>query len=252
MEKVAPFSARWLDLPSIQGTLTRNDIHLWLIPLDQQQDIVQTCATILPPDETARAQRFHFPHLRTRFIVAHAALRHILATYLDVAPQALTFEYTSQGKPGLSPEFNPDHLTFNLSHSRDLAILAITQESRIGVDLEHREPKRDLAQIAARNFSPTEATAFFSLPEHQRTSAFYACWTLKEAYLKATGDGLSTQLDSFDVTFPPVTAPSLARIGSSPDEHLRWQALSFTVENHAAALVVEGQEHAIYRAEWSA
>ena len=156
-----------------------------------------------------------------------------------------------QGKPALTPTINPIRVTFNLSHSNGLALLAIALKNRIGIDLEHREPGRDLAQIATRSFSPTEAAAFFSLPEDQRTDAFYACWTLKEAYLKATGDGLSTPLDSFEVHFPPTAPASLAGIAGLPYEHSRWKAYSFTMEDHAAALIAEGRRHTIYRAQWS-
>jgi 4'-phosphopantetheinyl transferase len=173
---------------------------------------------ILSPEEMRRANRFISPAVKTRFVVARGVLRHILAHYTQQTPQDITFTYGGRGKPLL-----PDApFAFNLSHSEDVAILALAQTDQIGVDVEHITPMAEMRRVASDYFSANEQVALFSLPTSDQLSAFYRCWTRKEAYIKARGDGFALPLDKFDVTLTADDTPCLLRT-LDDDDPARWQ-----------------------------
>jgi 4'-phosphopantetheinyl transferase len=185
--------------------------------------------------------RFRFDRDRRRFIVARAVLRCILADYLRVPPAAVRFSYGKRGKPAL-PEPWADRFHFNLSHSGELALIGVTGEGRIGVDIEEFRPVAEEDRIAERFFSPREHATLVSLPKEQQQAAFFNCWTRKEAYIKALGDGLSCPLDRFDVTLGPDEPPRLVGILDEPEQVGRWTlyAPPLPVADYAAAVIVEG------------
>src|SRR5262249_20133919 len=150
--------------------------------------------SILAPDEKERAARFHFEHLRSAFIAARGVLRCLLGGYLNRHPGRVQFRYGARGKPALEPDAG---IEFNLAHSGGLAVLAFASGCPIGVDLEQIRPIPELREIAARFFCAEEAAEIASLPSGERQRSFFRCWTRKEAYIKATGDGLSAPLDQF-------------------------------------------------------
>ncbi len=192
-------------------------VHLWTFPLCRgEADYV-----LLSADEKHRAGRFHFDVHRDRFIAGRAQLRRILGNCLGTAPQEITLTYSPSGKPAIHA---PTPLGFNLSHSGNLAALAVAR-FEIGVDIEQiRVIDRD---IAHRFFAGDEVTTLFGLPDEQWNEAFFSCWTRKEAYLKATGDGLLIALDSFSVSLTPGTPAELLRVESQPEEPAHWQFVSF-------------------------
>ena len=155
----------------------------------------------LSMDERARAARFVFDRDRDRYVAGRARLRRILGDYLGQAPEALRFSYGAHGRPSV------DGAQFNLSHTADLAALAVTPASDLGLDIEKVRPIE--MDVARMHFAPAEFAALTGLPANDRTAAFYRCWTRKEAYLKARGTGLSTDLDSFVVTLLPWAPPHL-------------------------------------------
>lgn len=165
-------------------------VHVWRVSL-------ATCPpdarALLSADERERAGRFHFARDRDRFTAARAALRRVLGDYLERAPDALTFAYSSHGKPSI------DGLAFNVSHSNELALIAVTRGREVGIDIEWHRPDVDLPSVARSSFSDTEQRALFALPPAEQLDAFYRIWTRKESYIKAHGDGLSLPLDSFSV-----------------------------------------------------
>ncbi len=172
-------------------SLEANEVHVWAVPLG---GAAERCSGLLSAAEQEKAQRYRFLDHRRRYAIARGSLRTILAGYVGADPAALTFATGPRGKPVLDGPAVPH---FNLSHSAQLALIAISG-ARVGIDVEkerHLERVRDIAQ---RQFSTAEFTAFEALAERDWLRAFYRCWTRKEAYVKALGLGLSA-LDVFDV-----------------------------------------------------
>jgi 4'-phosphopantetheinyl transferase len=176
----------------------------------------------LAPDERARASRFRFPVHRDRFVVARGVLRQILGDVVDADPSRLMFEYGRHGKPSLGGAFAGADLRFNVAHSETLAVYAISHGLEVGVDVEWLHPLPDAELLAERFFSAREQDALRSLPAAQRLAAFFACWTRKEAFLKATGEGLSRSLDSFDVAVDPALPARLERVADDACEASLW------------------------------
>ena len=173
-------------------------VHLWLAQLAGTQKELELCRALLAPDEQIAAARFKFPQLAERYTFARAILRVLLGHYLQTAPESIRLAYNPSGKPRVSsPRTN---LAFNLSHSADMALYGFTRDAELGVDLERTKPLDYLPGLAARFFHPRESADLLALPECNRTGAFFTCWTRKEAYLKARGEGLSESLDSFRVS----------------------------------------------------
>lgn len=181
---------------SDQFVLTSAGIHVWSASLAISPETHGTYQLVLSDDELERAARFRFDIHRSRFTAARAILRTLAAGYLGLAPGDVEFCYGMNGKP----EIAGAPFYFNASHSEDQGLFAFTQIAPLGVDLEHVRPVSEMVDIAGRFFSPREAAAILALPARERTVAFFRCWTRKEAFIKATGEGLSFALDRFAVS----------------------------------------------------
>ena len=209
-------------------------VRLWLIDLDAPG--AEAGAALLSSDETARAARFAFDRHRRRFIAGRAGLRRILAAETGHTPETLAFAYSPAGKPlldGAAPA-----VYFNLSHSDQWALVAVTHLGAVGVDIEKARPLRDVLRLAEMAFSAAELEEFRAVPALQQQDAFFAGWTRKEAYIKARGDNLAL-LGDFDVSLAPDRA-RLVRVAGAPSEPERWSLSSFVpVPGYAAALCVE-------------
>ena len=227
--------------PDVMSALATNQaVLVWPVPLVQSAAMVARCAGLLSPDEHARAGRYYFTRDRAHFVVARAALRLILASCLRAEPAALRFNYSSAGKPSLAHRQSRP-LAFNLSHSHELALVAVTGGREVGVDVEHARELPELADIARRFFSPREAARLLALPVAEQPAAFFRCWTRKEAYLKARGDGIVAGLDRFDVSFSPGEPPALLRTLDDPAEAARWTLLDLSpAAGYSAAVAVTG------------
>ncbi len=227
--------AEWSALQSVPA-LGRDDIHVWRGRLAADPRARAVLERLLSEDECQRAARFNFERDRRRYVASRGMLRRIVACYLDDRPERLRFRYEKHGRPALVPERPDACIDFNMSHSGELALLAIAHRRRIGVDVEKVRPDIAPDEIAQRFFSPNEVRALLSLPEDLRYQAFLRCWTRKEAYVKARGEGLAIALDSFDVTLAPgVPARFVRGVGPS------WQLLGFVAEpGYAAALAYDG------------
>jgi 4'-phosphopantetheinyl transferase len=205
---------------------------------------------VLDEDERARARAFLFPQHRQRFIAARGTLRLILAQYLAQAPADLRFETGRHGKPALAP--GTLDLRFNVSHSDDLALYAVSEGREVGVDLERIREDLSVEDIARRSFSRSEVEGLLSLPPPARTSAFFACWTLKEAYLKARGEGLTAALDGFAVPIGPVGPAGAIAVQDALGEPYRWSVRALTIEEpFRAAVAAEGHGWTLRRWRWA-
>ena len=233
--------------------LNTKEVHIWRVDLTADETEIVNCHSLLSPDEVGRASRFYFDIHRRRFIVARGALREILERYASFPARELVFAYGDKGKPELSERFRDSGIKFNLSHSHDIAVLAVTRQFEIGVDVEFMDPGWAKQDIAERFFSTAEIQTLRGLPSHERIDAFYSCWTRKEAYIKACGHGLSVPLHSFDVAFGPGVPAALLQVRTNPEEVKRWRMYSLEVaEPYKAALVVAGTEHILRYQDWKA
>lgn len=216
--------------------LNKTDLHLWPIRIDAHQARRDYFFDLLDAEEKSRALRFRFEKDRVNFVVAHGLLRTILSGYLTCEPSSLLFELGEHKKPFLK---NNTALQFNLSHSHGMAIVAVTLNEAIGVDVEWVREKDDLDDIVHRFFSSNEIEEYFSLPVNQRLQAFYIGWSRKEAFIKATGKGLFQELKSFSVSMAP---GKLAKVVSIEKEDAAlWQLHSIDVgKNYAAAVCWRG------------
>jgi len=203
------------------------EVHVQCVELTATRETIERVLSILSSAERERASRFYFQHISDRFILARAALRALLGRYLSVSPEHLEFEYGPQGKPLVT--LPKTGLEFNLSHSGAFAAYAFTMAREVGIDIEQIRPMRDCEAIARRFFGESECADLFSLPEPERTAAFYRCWVRKEAYIKALGGGLSIPLDSFRVSLKPGERPALLEVRGAAPEAQHWAMHEFYV-----------------------
>jgi 4'-phosphopantetheinyl transferase len=231
---MTPAGSAWLPAPD-RLALAADEVHVWRVRLAQPPVPLAILARTLAEDERQRAARFHFDRDRTAYTTARGALRTLAGGYLGAAPADLVFAYQAKGKPYL-PDAHA--VRFNVSHSGDFALLAFTARHDVGVDVEQRRPLHDLLSLARISFSLPEYAALCSLPPHEQIDAFFACWSRKEAFIKATGEGVS-QLGDFEVSLRPGEPARLLRVNDgSPAEH-RWSMHDLPeIPGHAAALVV--------------
>ena len=244
-------SSSW-DSPPKTLLLPNNAVHVWRASLYMSTSELRTLEGTLTPDECARAERFYFQKHREHFIAGRGLLRNILSRYLDREPGQLCFCYNTYGKPALTEEADAEGLCFNLSHSHEMALYALTRGREIGVDIEYFRPDVEVEKLAERFFSPREAAVLHALPEHLRKEGFFNCWTRKEAYIKAEGKGMAIPLSAFDVSLTPGEPAALLRTQNHPQEISRWslQALN-PAPGYAAALAVKGHDWELKCWQWS-
>lgn len=219
----------------------REEVHVWRADLNQGASVVRAFYEVLEPDERRRADKFHFPQDREHFTVARGALRQILGGYLGSSLEQIRFAYNQYGKPELAAGAGDDLLCFNVSHSKGIALYAIVRGRRVGLDIEQMREDFDSLTLAERFFSPSEVAALRELPPEQQTGAFFNCWTRKEAYIKALGEGLSHPLSGFSVSLAPGEPAALLSTDDNPQEASRWSLVELSPgHGYVAALAVEG------------
>jgi 4'-phosphopantetheinyl transferase len=170
------------------------EVHVWRASLDADADRLAAWRALLSPGERDRADRLRLPMHRAQFIAAHGQLREVLGACLGGAPGQLRFHRTAQGKPELAGP-HAGMLQFSMSHSGALALYAVAQDRGVGVDIERIRPDMAFMEVARRFYSPRECAQLESLPAEVRARTFFQLWTRKEAYAKATGQGLSMPLE---------------------------------------------------------
>lgn len=215
-------------------------IDVWSWSLDRPPSGIPDPTALLSPDERARAARFARHRDADRYIVGRSTLRIVLASYLDRHPEQLVFAYNEFGKPCLAEE-NGSDLHFNLSHSEDIAVLAVSDRFPLGIDIEAEKPIAE--DVAGHFFSPNECLRLRSLPLQQQQPAFYRCWTRKEAFVKAHGAGLSLALDCFDVPLVGTEGLRIERLDDTVGLAGDWSLLDLRVPQGffgAVAAMTEG------------
>lgn len=231
--------------------LGSDEVHVWRATLDQPASQIESFRRTLAADEHARAERFYFQRDRERFIVARGVLRALLSFYVHGTPACLSFRYSAHGKPALAWDSDKDTIRFNLSHSHGVALYAVTRGREVGIDLEYIRSDLEVEQIAERFFSRREIATLRTLPPEVRRQAFFLCWTRKEAYIKARGEGLSLPLDQFEVSLIPRESAALLSTQSDPDEVSRWSLQELTpAPGYAAALAAEGRDWHLVCWQW--
>jgi len=209
------------------GVLKTPAVDIVGVRLDASAGIIAALWQLLSRDEQERAEKFRFSEHRQHYIVARGNLRRLLAERLRIAPRAVEFVENNYGRPKLAPVHGSADLDFNLSHSGALALYAFTSGRAVGVDVELIREIPDIDDLAERFFSPTEIASLKAFPVAQRSSAFLACWTRKEAFIKALGQGLSCPLDAFDVTIDPDAPARITRIKASIERVANWTMQAF-------------------------
>jgi 4'-phosphopantetheinyl transferase len=228
--------------------LDPGSVLVWRVALDRSAAATAALRSVLSADERARADRFHFEADRARYTVAHAALRRVLARHTGVPAERLRFETNEYGKPSLA---GARGVRFNLSHSHALALVAVSLGRELGVDVERVRPEIDCLEIAESYFSARERAALAAFPASQRVHGFYACWTRKEAFIKAIGRGLSEALDSFDVSIEPGPRAALLRCAGGAAEALRWRMRGLApAPGYVGALAAERGDWVLEERDW--
>jgi 4'-phosphopantetheinyl transferase len=237
----------WAPFPELVE-LVEGEIHVWRACLDCEDKMLLQFEATLTSDEKARADRFFFQRDRKSFVITRGILRELLARYLNRTPPQLEFDYNPQGKPFLHSDLIGRPVQFNVSHSHGLALFAFSVGRHLGVDIELIRPNSAGDEIAERYFSPQEVMELRALPLRLRDEGFFLCWTRKEAYVKARGEGLHIPLVSFHVSLTPGQPERL----QSPDSS-NWSLLSLRPSpEHVGALVGEGRNWRLRCWDWNA
>jgi 4'-phosphopantetheinyl transferase len=227
--------------------LEADEIHVWRASLDCDETMIRRLEATLASDEKVRADRFVFQRDRNAFIAARGILRELLGRYVSRAAAHLEFDYGAQGKPILRTESSQKSIQFNVSHSHGMALFGFALERHLGVDVELIRPDFAGERIAERFFSPQEVTELRSLPPTLQDEAFFLCWTRKEAYIKARGEGLQVPLKSFHVSLTPGKPELLQAADSS-----RWSLRSLRPDpRYVGAVVGEGKSWQLRGWKWS-
>ncbi len=233
-----------------QFVLAHNEIHLWAVDLDWSERELDRGYCLLNKKEQQQADRFLVSHARDQYIASHATLRQLLSAYEDVPTEALEFGAGEHGKPYLKG--NSD-LEFNLSHTRGRALIGLTRAGPIGVDIEHHRPGIEIGALAQRFFAPIEYQQLMQSQESDRFLVFYRIWTRKEAFIKATGQGLSFGLNNFTVCLQPQRHDCLLTVNDSAKLARQWSLGSVLYEEgpYSAAYAAHGSSFSIQAHKWS-
>lgn len=248
MTHATPNQEGW-DAPPAAAALGEGEVHVWRASLKGDASGVEALREILDAGERERADRYHFERDRERFVIARGVLRKLLARYLLRAPGQIEFTYSPYGKPAVAVA--PDGLSFNVSHSHEVALYAFTRGREVGLDVEFIREDFAGMEVAERFFSAREVAALRRLPPDSRTRAFFNCWTRKEAYIKARGEGLSHPLERFSVSLAPGEPAALLSAEDDPPEVTRWSLHELRPgPGYVAALALRGAPRRISLWQW--
>jgi len=225
-------------------------VDVWIVPLAVGSDHAQTLWELLSADERARADHFAYEKDRVRFVVGRGTLRRILASYAGARPDDIRFTYGDHGKPMLANVTESKGIEFNASGSADLAVCAVTIGERLGIDIELCRPIADEVFVE-QCLAPVERDEYLALSSDERPAFFYRIWTLKEAYLKATGVGLSVPVSTVLISCPRGGPVQFVADAGVPDGGANWTLVEFEPSpQYVGALVVAGQRRPVQYRHW--
>ncbi len=234
------------DQAAAPGQAPPHAVEIWLYSLIDEEPAVDAMRTILSEHERDRVDRLAHQDHKRRYIIAHARMRQILARKIGRRPEDIAFCVSPDGKPFLAPE-TPKPVHFNLSHCADNAALAICETAEVGIDIEAIRSVRD--GFARRFFTTQEADEIDALPEGEQLPALFRCWTRKEAFLKATGEGIRRGLASFQVSLAADEPPRVIAIGDGEKAARDWLLYDFSpadgLAGAAALIAPHGAEFTI-------
>lgn len=226
------------------------EAHVLAAALDVSPDRHQQLVETLSPAERERAARFRFPQHASRWSTSRGVLREILGRYLGMAANSVQFSSDVHGKPILAASIAQQSMQFNLSHSGGVALYALSSMA-IGVDVEEARDFADMRSVAHSHFSIAENAALSQLPTASYGSGFYACWTRKEAYLKARGVGLLIPLDGFDVAVTPGRPVAILRVKGDAGASRRWSLFHLDpAPGYVGAVAIEAAEQRVSCWAW--
>ncbi len=242
---------QWLPSPD-KLSIASEEVHIWQADLNLPWSKIEQLQQTLSPDEQQRADRFRFDRDRQHFIASRGILRQILSNYLDCHPSKLAFTYSQKGKPSLLTDNSPgkqEKLEFNISHSCGRALYAIACHRKIGIDLEYIRPV-EVQNLAKRFFCPAEYHGLTQLPKTQQEKAFFHAWTCKEAYLKATGEGI-IGLEKVEVSINPDFPAKIIKIAGNSQGISLWQIEKLAVNyGYMAAVAIQPPSNVIKYWYW--
>lgn len=217
--------------------LPGGEIHLWSSTVLQPTTVRQQLYQTLSLDERTRAAQFRFDLHRNAYIVSRGMLRSVLSRYVGIKAENLRFIYGINGKPALRDWT----VYFNVSHSHDIVVIVLAREPKLGVDVEYIRSIPDLENVARQFLSPTECNELFALDPDKRYNGFFNCWTRKEAYVKAIGDGLYAPLDQLQVTFRPGDPAAIIKVPGNEPIASQWSLFDWRPsEQYAGAIAIYG------------
>lgn len=222
--------------------MTTRDVYIWSTFLNPHPSRMSELLEVLTPEERDRAGAFNFADGRDRFIAARALLRRVLGSIIGLNPRDVLITTGRNGKPMLGRDGEHSAIDFNVSHSETRVLLTVARGRSVGIDLEKINPSVECEQLAHDFFHIDERDELLRVPSHLRRDAFFAIWSCKEAYLKATGDGLGRPLQDFCISGVPAGTPRLKAVHWDAAECQRWTFRSIAIPGHAAAVVAEGSD----------
>lgn len=231
-------------LTRLDGALPADEIHVWHTNLAIGDRAVDGLLGVLDAVEQARAARFLVPDARKQYVISHAFLRTALGQYLKIEPQKICFGSTGNGKPEL---IEGSGLHFNLSHTDGTAAIVIARNRRVGIDVERIRRNLNPLELATRFFSPQECEWLRSQPDSQQVAAFFSCWTAKESYIKAVGEGLSMGLAGFAIIPKIASARLELKIYGQPEESKRWLIWQLELKPETCAAIAAETHDVVIR-----
>lgn len=219
--------------------LEDDEAHIWFVNKKRHQDRYNFYWELLTNEEQKKANHFRFNKDKTCFVIARAILRILLGNYLDQAPESIVFDAIKNGKPFVANEKN---VQFNISHSEDCILLAFVKKNAVGIDVEYTKRPVEVETIARSFFSEEEASSLLALDKSYHKQAFYNCWTRKEAFIKALGNGLAFPLNQFVVSLDSEKRAELLATKWDVKEKEKWVLKSIQLkENYIGAIAIKGK-----------
>jgi 4'-phosphopantetheinyl transferase len=227
----------WINPPD-NLILNDEEAHIWRADLKFNECFQSSFLKLLSTDEKSRAHKFRFAKDSRNFIIARGILRSLIGKYLEINPAEISFQYSEFGKPGIADNHS---LQFNISHSQNVALFAFIKKLNVGIDVEFVNQDIEVEDIATKFFSANEVSNLLALPEKQHALGFFNCWTRKEAFIKAVGEGLSFPLDKFEVSLEPDKPAKLLATDWEPKAVSRWSIYSMSPgPDLVGSLAIEG------------